>query len=366
MLADRLPEVPWDRLRPARRLAAAHPGGLVDLSMGAPVDATPEIAQEALAAAANAPGYPPVAGTPEVHEAVVAWARRRLGVAGLAPSAVLPTIGLKEFVAWLPTLLGLGSNDTVMIPELAYPTYEIGAVVAGADVLRSDATIGVGPQGVSLIWINSPSNPTGRVLGTEHLRKMVEFARQRKAVLVSDECYFELPWSPEPEHRPVSLLHPAVCGGDHRGLLALHSLSKRSNAAGYRFGVALGDPRLVSGLVSARRHLGQSVPTPVQHAAAALFDDDDHVAEQVARYGERREILLRALDNAGFVVDDSHAGLFLWVTRDQPCWDTIDWLARRGILATPGDFYGPSGSRHVRVSLTASDEHVAAAAARLH
>ena len=364
-LGDRLPEVPWDLLRPYKERAAAHSGGLIDLSMGGPVDPVAEVIRSALARAADAPGYPPAAGTPAVHDAVVAWAARILGVPDLDPSAVVPAIGLKEMVAWLPTLLGVGSGDRVVIPELSYPTYEIGAVIAGAEVVRSDSTVGLGPAEVCVIWVNSPSNPTGRVLGRDHLRKMVRFARERDAVLISDECYLELGWSEDPAERPISILHPDICGGDHRNLLALHSLSKRSNLAGYRAGVALGDPALIAGLTKARRHAGFIVPAPVQSAMVAAFTDDEHVRVQWERYRRRRSVLLDALQAAGFTVDNSEAGLYLWVSRGESSWDTVAWLAERGILVAPGDFYGPSGGRHVRVALTASDEAVAAAGVRI-
>ncbi len=202
------------------------------------------MAQQALAAAADAPGYPTTAGAPMVHAAVRRWASRTLQATNPDRLGVLPAIGTKELVAWLPTLLGLGASDTVVIPEIAYPTYEVGALVAGCTVVRSDATVALGPRPASLIWLNSPSNPTGRVLGAKHLAKVVSFARERGAIVVSDECYFELAWSDDPEQRPVSILHPDVCGGSADSVLALHSLSKRSNLAGYRFGFALGDERL--------------------------------------------------------------------------------------------------------------------------
>jgi succinyldiaminopimelate transaminase len=290
--------------------------------------------------------------------------RRRLGVvdvAGVDPASVLPVIGTKELVAWLPTFLGLGSGDRVVVPELAYPTYDVGARLVGADVVAADSTLALGPSPVALVWVNSPSNPTGQVLPAEHLRKVVEWARSRGALVVSDECYIELGW----DEQPVSVLHPDVCGGSADGLLVVHSLSKRSNLAGYRSGFVAGDPVVVEQLLELRKHLGMLVPTPVQHAAAVAWADDTHVVQQRSRYGQRRELLLAALQEAGFVVDHSQAGLYLWVTRDEPCWDTVGWLADRGVLAAPGEFYGVAGGRHVRVALTATDERIEAAAARL-
>ncbi len=314
---------------------------------------------DALAAAADSPGYPLTTGAPATREAISAWVRRRLGAT--AAFDVLPAIGTKEFVAWLPTLLGLGPRDRVVIPELAYPTYDVGARLAGAQVVVADSLTALGPARVRLLWLNSPSNPTGRVLPVEHMAKVVAWARERGTLVVSDECYLELPWAAQ----PVSILHPDVCGGDATGVLALHSLSKRSNLAGYRFGFAAGDPGVIAALLEVRKHAGMMVPGPVQAAAVAALADDAHVVAQRAVYLARRELLLAALAEAGFGIDHSEAGLYLWATRDEPCWDTVGWLAERGILVAPGEFYGAAGARHVRVALTATDERVAAAAQRL-
>jgi succinyldiaminopimelate transaminase len=357
---NRLPEFPWDTLLPARMRAAEHPDGMVDLSIGTPVDRVPLPIRRALADGAEAPGYPTVHGTAAVRGAYTDWLERAHGVTGLDPANVMPTIGSKEFVAALPTLLGLRTGDTVVIPELAYPTYEIGAIMAGATVLRSDSLTAVGPDRVGLLWLNSPSNPTGKVLPVEHLAKVVSWARSRGTVVASDECYIDLGW----ESTPVSILHPEVCGGDHTGLLAVHSLSKRSNMAGYRAGFVSGDPAIVASLIATRRHLGAMVPTPVQSAAQAALEDDAHVLAQRSRYGHRREILRDAMDRAGFQVV-SEAGLYLWCTRGEPAMRTVDWFAERGILVGPGTVYGHAGQNHVRIALTAPDDHVAAASERL-
>lgn len=362
-VASRLPDFPWDLLAPHAETARAHPGGIVDLSVGTPVDPTPRVVQAALAGATDAPGYPLTAGTAEVRAAIAAWFARRRGVSGLDPAAVMPTIGSKEMVAWLPTLLGLGPNDVVVHPEIAYPTYDVGARLAGATPVAADSLTALGPQPVRLVWVNSPGNPTGRVLPAAHLRKVVDWARERGAVVASDECYAELGW--DPDAPPVSLLHPDVCGGSHEGLLALYSLSKQSNLAGYRAAFVAGDPALVGELLAVRKHAGMIMPAPVQAAMVAALGDDAHVAEQRERYAVRRAALLEAFGSAGLRVEHSRAGLYLWATRDEPCWDTVADLARHGILVAPGDFYGPGGARHVRVALTVTDERVAAAVARL-
>lgn len=284
--------------------------------------------------------------------------QRRLGVV-VEPTAVLPSIGSKELVSGIPRLLGLPTGSTVVIPRIAYPTYAVGAVIAGCQYVATDEPESV--DGAALVWLNSPGNPTGSVLSAERAAQIVAWARSTGAVVVSDECYIELGWDAE----PISVLHPSVCGESHAGVLALHSLSKRSNLAGYRFGFVAGDPVLIDDLLAVRKHLGMMVPTPVQHAAIAAFDDDAHVEEQKAVYRRRRAILRDALSGAGFRIDESVAGLYLWITRDEPCWDTVRWFAERGIVVTPGDFYGPAGARHVRVALTGTDRQINDAASRL-
>jgi succinyldiaminopimelate transaminase len=351
-----LPDFPWDKLEPAKAVARAHPGGIVDLSIGTPVDPVPPVVRTALAEASDAPGYPLTAGTPELRAAMSAWVSSSCEA---APGfGVMPAIGTKELVAWLPTLLGVKPGDTVVIPSVCYPTYEVGALLAGANVVRSDSVFALGPARVKLIWVNSPSNPTGAVLPAAHLRKVVDWARERGAVVASDECYLSLPW----DAAPVSVL--SVCSS-YDGVLAVHSLSKRSNMAGYRAGFVAGDPALIASILAIRRHAGMIMPAPVQAAMIAALGDETHVTAQRALYGARRSLLRDALLAAGFEISHSEAGLYLWATRGEDCWATVDWLAARGILVAPGTFYGPAGQRHVRVALTARDDRVAAAAERL-
>jgi succinyldiaminopimelate transaminase len=359
-----LPDFPWDSLAADRERAEAHPDGIVDLSVGTPVDPVPAAIRDALAGpAADEPGYPTTHGTAALREAIAASMARRYGVTGIDPVAVLPTIGSKELVAWLPTLLGLGADDLVVIPELAYPTYEVGALLAGAEYVRTDGLFGLGPRRVALVWLNSPSNPTGRVLPVEHLRKVVSWARERGVLVASDECYLGLPGTADPA--PVSVLHPDVCGGDHTGLLAVHSLSKTSNLAGYRAAFVTGDPALVAGLLETRKHAGMIVPRPVQAAMTAAVSDDTHLRAQAARYDRRRVRLRAALECAGLTVEHSEAGLYLWATEGRSGRATLHDLASRGVLVAPGEFYGPAGGQHVRIALSASDERIDAAVGRL-
>lgn len=355
-----LPDFPWDSLAGAARRAAEHPDGAVDLSIGTPVDPVPEPVRAALASASALPGYPATHGTPELRSSVVAALGRRHEITGLDVAAVLPTIGSKELVAWLPTLLGLGPGDLVALPELAYPTYQVGARLAGAStVLLADGE--PAPAGTRLRWLNSPSNPTGATAAAPVLADAVEQARSIGAVVASDECYLTLGW----EAAPVSVLHPSVCAGSHQGLLAVHSLSKSSNLAGYRAGFVVGDPELVRGLLAVRKHAGMIVPRPVQQAMVAALADDEHIAVQRERYRSRRERLRPALEAVGLRVEHSEGGLYLWCTAGEPGRQTVARLADVGVLVAPGEFYGEAGARHVRVALTAPDDRVDAAVARL-
>ena len=369
--SGRLPDFPWDSLTSHAETARAHPDGIVDLSIGTPVDPTPAVVQRALRDAADAPGYPQTVGLPETRQAALDWMSRRLGVTGLGLEHVLPTIGSKELVASLPSQLGLGPGDLVVHPAVAYPTYAVGAALCGARAVASDSLTALGPETPDLLWINSPANPSGRVLPLDHLRKVVDWCRERGVLLVSDECYIEMAW--DADAAPVSVLHPDVCGGSPEGILAVHSLSKRSNLAGYRCGFVAGDADVVGELLAVRKNLGLIMPAPQQRAMAAALDDDDHVLAQHATYAARRALLREALEQAGFRIDHSEGALYLWARRpvdgdgagDADCWDLVSWFAERGILVAPGSFYGPAGRRHVRVALTATDERVAAAVARL-
>lgn len=415
---DSLPDFPWDSLAPYKERASSHIGGLVDLSVGTPVDPTPDVVRAALAATTEAHGYPQTWGTPELREAVAAWFARRRGVPDVNPDGVLPTVGSKEMVAWLPTLLGAGPGDVVGFPALAYPTYDVGARLAGASPQPMAGLTNVGqlPALASmssattpkLLWVNSPSNPTGQVLGVDDLAKVVGWARQHGVIVASDECYAELDWrSPDvadaadvadladlatgdartlPAAGAVpSILDPRVCDGSQEGLLAVYSLSKQSNMAGYRAAFMAGDPALVRRILEIRKHAGMMVPWPIQQAMVAALGDDTHVAQQKARYRERRGRLKTALEQAGYHIDHSEAGLYLWTTRsgrgDQGDFDIeagtrvgtrvdTDWslvaeMADLGILVAPGVFYGSAGARHVRIALTATDERIEAAVGRL-
>ncbi|MBD8703063.1 succinyldiaminopimelate transaminase [Frigoribacterium sp. CFBP 13712] len=360
-----LPDFPWDSLSELATTARAHPGSIVDLSVGSPVDPTPVVVRDALTAATDAHSYPQVAGTPALREAIVEWYARRRGVTGLDTDAVLPTIGSKELIAGMALWLGLGPGDTIVHPANAYPTYALGAALVGADAVASDDPASW-PESTRLVWLNSPGNPDGSVLDVERLAAAVARARELGAVIAGDECYAELGWEGEWATRPTPcILDPRVVGDRLDGVVSVYSLSKQSNLAGYRAGFVAGDPAVIAQLLAVRKHAGLMPPAPVQEAMRVALGDEAHVAEQKALYRARRAALAPALEGAGFRIDHSEAGLYLWVTRDEDAWQSAAWLAERGILVAPGSFYGAEGGRHVRVALTTTDERIAAAVERL-
>ena len=301
----------------------------------------------------NSPSYPVTAGTPELRAAISDWAKTKLKATG--EFDVLPVIGSKELVAWLPTLL---RSKSVNFPEIAYPTYRVGAILAGA----SEAAVAISPEQwppADLTWVNSPANPTGRVHSDQEYLSAIEWARANNSILVSDECYLEFGDS----STPTSILQ--YTNGNNQNILAVHSLSKRSSMAGYRGAFVIGDKDLIARKREVRKHAGMMVPLPIQKAMTIALSDETHVVEQRARYNARRAKLVPALKAAGFQVEYSNAGLYIWCTRKESDWDSVSWLANLGILATPGNFYGDLGKSHIRIAMTATDLQIAEAAARI-
>ena len=390
-----LPDFPWDKLAPAKAQAGAHPGGICDLSVGTPVDSTPALIQEALKEASDTPGYPTVVGTQEVRDAIRAWGARR-NMIDVSDAGVIPTIGSKEAVAWLPLLLGVQPGQSVLVPHVAYPTYDVGARLAGATPVPVDPARPDTWPDASLVYLNSPGNPDGHVLSIDELTAAVAWARAHDAVIVSDECYAALPWSePYKAEGVPSVLDRRVCGEDASGIIVLYSLSKQSNLAGFRAALMYGDPSLIRAVVEVRKHAGMMVPAPVQHAMAVALKDEAHVVEQYRLYARRREVLKAAVLSVGLLVDEaSVAGLYLWVRRSDTVeasgsaapfasgriesttrenegvnkgdsWALVDLFSRAGILVAPGAFYGEAARDHVRIALTATDERIDTAAARI-
>jgi len=361
---DRLPEYPWESLKPYSAKAALHPGGKVDLSVGSPVDPTPQIIQDALDAASNSPGYPSTAGSLEFRQTVVDWFARRRSVPGLDVSQVMPTIGSKELISWLPLMLGLGPGDVVVQPTVAYTAYVVGAALCGAEIVSEDDPA-KWPTNTKLVWLNSPGNPDGRVLSKAEMASAVQRGRALGALVASDECYAELGWGSWEGQTTPSILDPEVCGDTTDGVLAVYSLSKQSNMAGYRAAFAAGSTELIKGLVNLRMHSGLNTPEPAQKAMIAALKDETHVKAQKAIYRARREELLSAVLDYGFKVADSEAGLYLWATLGEDCWVTVERMAELGIVVVPGEFYTLGSSEYVRFSITATDSAIAEGAKRL-
>jgi succinyldiaminopimelate transaminase len=333
--------------------ARAHPNGIIDLSQGTPVDPTPDFIQKAFRDGSNSPSYPFTAGTPELRDAIKNWATQRLGATG--DFDVLPVIGSKELVAWLPTII---EATKVLIPEIAYPTYHVGALLAGAQSIPVSIDATSWPK-ADLAWLNSPSNPTGRVHSAEEIKTCIDWSRQNNSILISDECYLEF------DHTAHSLSVLSQTGGDNKNILAVHSLSKRSSMAGYRAAFMVGDSQLIARIREIRKHAGMMVPLPVQKAMTVALSDDAHVAQQRDRYNARKDAMRPALEANGFTVEYSDSGLYLWCTRNEDAWKSVEWMANLGILVTPGSFYGVAGAQHIRVAMTATDAQIAQAVTRL-
>jgi len=364
------PPYPYDRLRALERLADSLPGGVVDCSIGTPCDPVPQVAERAAAAAlAGSMGYPASAGSAALREAAAAWIGRRFGVA-VESAHVGACIGTKELVASLPHLLRLRNpqRDTVLYPAVAYPPYEMGAILAGcrAVPVALDSQwhldlASVSPRDAEralVLWVNEPGNPTSSVATRDQLVATATWARERGIVVAGDECYAE--FAPEPA---------TILAGGLEGVLAMHSLSKRSNLAGMRVGFYAGDGELVSYLVETRKHAGLMVPVPMQAAAVAALGDDDHVEVQRARYAERRAFALDALTRLGLVHDGGPCTFYLWLRHDEGAddgWEIAARLAQTaGLLVAPGDLYGPVGADHVRVALVQPRERFELAFDRL-
>ena len=352
-MRQKLPDFPWDALAPYAELARKYPQGAIDLSVGTPVDSTPEFIQEAFRSASNSPSYPVTVGTQELQGALRTWAEKTLGATG--DFGVLPLIGSKEFVAWLPTFL---EAQSVLYPEIAYPTYLVGSLLAQAEATAVAIDASTWPS-ANMAWVNSPSNPSGRVHNESEFRAAIEWSRKNGATLVSDECYLEFGDS----ETPTSILR--YTGEDNRNILAVHSLSKRSSMAGYRAAFVVGDPALIAKILEVRKHAGMMVSLPVQKAMVAALSDSDHVVEQRNRYNARRAKLSPALKSGGFEIHDSAAGLYIWATRNESAWDSVSWLADIGIIATPGIFYGDKGAQFIRIAMTATDQQISDAADRI-
>lgn len=357
------PVYPYARLDRYKAEAAAARGGMVDLSIGTPCDPVPAAVVAALCdAAPKWAGYASTVGLAPLREAAAGWMERRLDVS-VAPEQVVACIGTKELVASLPHLLRLRdpSRDTVLYPAISYPTYEMGALLAGCRAVPVPLGEGWHPDlsAVSeddasralLLWLNEPGNPTGSVADAAGYAAAVEWARARGIIVASDECYVEFTF--DAGGRPVTGASVLAAETGPDGVLAVHSLSKRSNMAGYRCGFITGDGDLVRYIGEVRTHAGTMVSGPVQAAAAVAWGDDAHVDEQRERYAERRALAREALAAAGLVDAGGPGSFYLWARGpdDADGWVTVARLAATGTLVSAGDLYGPDGAPYVRIAL---------------
>jgi aspartate/methionine/tyrosine aminotransferase len=374
------PAYPYDRLDTARAVAAQHPGGIVDLSIGTPTDPPPAAVWHAFVGRSGegpvdpkgvARGYPPSAGTLELREAVERWTKGRLGAS--VPTANLAVcIGTKEFVASTPQYLKLRrpDRDTVLYPAVSYPTYEMGAILAGlrpvAVPMDRDWRVDLGAidpadaDRALMLWVNTPGNPAG---GLDDLEAAAAWGQRHDVPVFSDECYAEFTW-----HGPPQTVLGRGGGADGLGgVVAVHSLSKRSNLAGMRVGWYAGDHELVNYLREVRKHAGFMVPGPVQQAGVVALSDQDHVSIQRRRYHER---LVRAREIFAALGVDAPlpgGGFYLWAPAPGgDDWGWTSWLAEKGgVLVSPGSFYGPGGAGYVRVAMVTPLERLDLVAERL-
>jgi succinyldiaminopimelate transaminase len=354
------PPYPYDLLDEVTAVADRHEGGAVDLSIGTPTDPAPDDVRAALSASDTVRGYPPSIGTAALRRAAAEWIGRRLGAHADPATEVAACVGTKEFVASIPQYLKLRTpdRDTILYPAISYPTYAMGATLAGLRAVPYLDLAAIDPhdaQRALAVWVNSPANPSGELLD---LAVAAEWGRARGIPVLSDECYAEFTWTRPPD---------TILRAGTTGVLAVHSLSKRDNFAGARIGFYAGDRDLVDYLREVRKHAGLMPPGPVQAAAVIALGDDAHVDAQRARYRRRLERLIEILGKAGYSATMPDGAFYLWVPApDGDAWAAARELAvRAGIVVSPGEFYGPAGAGHFRVAAVQPDDRIELAAARV-
>jgi succinyldiaminopimelate transaminase len=352
------PPYPYDRLDEITAIAARHAGGAIDLSIGTPCDPAPENVIAALADTVAARGYPPSIGTKALREAAARWIERRLGEGVDPATEVAACVGTKEFVASTPQYLKLRdpSRDTILYPAISYPTYEMGATLAGLRAVSytklEDITAADADRALA-VWVNSPGNPTGEL---HDLDAAARWGRERDVLVLSDECYAEFTWT-----RPPA----TILAAGTRGVLAVHSLSKRDNFAGARIGFYSGDADVVHYLEEVRKHAGLMPPGPVQSAAVIALDDDAHVEAQRERYLRRMVRLREILGAAGYDCELPAGAFYLWVPAADAWAAAADLAERAGIVVSPGDFYGRESDHFFRVAAVQPDDRIELAAGRI-
>lgn len=350
------PPYPYERLDEIIAVAGKHEGGAVDLSIGTPCDPPPPEVMAALADASAARGYPPSIGTRAFRAAAAGWIERRLGATVDVNTEIAACVGTKEFVASLPQYLTLRlpGRDTVYYPAISYPTYEMGATLAGVRAVpyRSLDEI-TEPERALCVWVNSPANPTGDLVD---LDAAARWGREHGVLVVSDECYAEFSWA-----SPAT----TILRSGTEGVLALHSLSKRDNFAGARIGFYAGDAEVVDYLREVRKHAGQMPPGPVQTAAVVALGDDAHVEVQRGRYRRRLERLIEILAVLGYDAPFPDGAFYLWAPVDDAWAATRDLAERAGMVVSPGEFYNPAGATHFRVAAVQPDDRIELVATRV-
>ncbi len=360
------PPYPYDRLDELKAIADSHDGGLVDLSIGTPFDPPPASVLKAMAESGTERSYPPSIGTPAFRQAAADWLNRLVGT-DVGPQDVRATIGSKEFVAGLPHWLKLRTpgRDTILYPAISYPSYEMGATLAGCRAVpvpvddQWQIDLGaIDPADAAralCLWVNTPGNPAG---GLDDLGAAYRWGRDNDVLVVSDECYAAFTWS----GRPTSIVSHGM-----EGALAVHSLSKRSNLAGARSGFYVGDPELIHYLGELRKHAGFMQPGPVQAAAVAAFADEGHVEMQREIYHQRLELMRRITAMLDSEAEMPGGGFYLWAPAPGgDAWAFARRLATEaGVLVSPGEFYGTQGAGHVRIALVQPDDRLALAATRM-
>ncbi|MEP7203833.1 MAG: aminotransferase class I/II-fold pyridoxal phosphate-dependent enzyme [Ilumatobacteraceae bacterium] len=359
------PPYPYDRLDRLMPIAQAHDGGVVDLSIGTPCDPPLDSVVAALSTSNAERGYPPSIGSDPLRQAIRAWLDRRFGI-DVPLSQLAACVGTKELVATAPQYLRLRtpSKDTVLYPAVAYPTYEMGATLSGCRgvpvACRADGALDFSSISDAdaaralMLWVNSPSNPTGALTD---LGEAAAWGRRHHVPVFSDECYVEFTWD-----GPAStILHHGL-----DGVVAVHSLSKRSNLAGLRVGFYAGDADIVGYLKEVRKHVGMLVPGPAQAAAVVALGDDAHVVVQRDRYRRRLERLGKVFSAwSGIDVPFPAGGFYLWFDAGDG-WEFAERLAREGgALVSPGDFYGAGGKQNVRAAVVQPDDRIERVAMRL-
>jgi len=361
-----MPPYPYDRLNELRAVATEKFGAPIDMSIGAPNDPPDQLILDAMIGSDSERGYPASIGTAEFRTAAADWFKRRTGVS-IDIGQIGATIGLKEFVVGVPHWLRHRdpTKDTVLYPSVSYPSYAMGAELAHCRAVpvavdsewRMDIS-SIDPADAEravCLWVNSPGNPAGAI---EDLNLAAEWGRAHGVPVISDECYIEFIW----DGPPNTILQSGL-----DGVLAIHSLSKRSNFAGARAGFYAGDPELVLWLQELRKHLGFMVPGPIQAAATAALNDDAHVEIQRKRYRHRMETMSEILADMGIHAPMPGGSFYLWAEApDGDAWALAARMASDlGVICSPGEFYGEAGSGHARFALVVSDEQLASVRERI-